>query len=148
MPPKKPVPIETSIQSAEYAEFLGQVKQRIRAAQIRAALAVNEELPALYWDIGREIVERQQRDGWGSSVIDRLAGDLQKAFHGIKGFSARNVSRMRAFYLGFEQFAGDSPNLPQAVAKIPWGHLSLVVEKLKDPVAKQWYAELAEKSKD
>lgn len=140
MPPKKAVPTESAIQANEYAEFLGQVKQRIQAAQTRASLAVNGELLALYWDIGREIVERQQRDGWGSSVIDRLAADLQKAYPGIKGFSTRNVSRMRAFYLAFVQLAADSPNLPQAVAKIPWGHYSLLLEKLKDPIARQWYA--------
>lgn len=143
MPTKKPARTKAAIASTDYADFLGQLKQRIRSAQTRAAMAVNAELLALYWDFGREIVERQRRDGWGTSVIDRLAEDLQRAFPGIKGFSARNISRMRTFYLGYAPLAGDSPILPQAVAKIPWGHHSLILEKVKDTAGRQWYADQA-----
>ncbi len=141
MPARKPVPAKDATQVKGYADFLGLLKQRIRLAQTRAAMAVNEELLALYWDLGREIVERQEREGWGSSVIDRLSSDLQRSFPEIKGFSSRNVSRMRAFYLAYASLAGDGPNLPQAVAKIPWGHHGLILEKLKDQAARRWYGE-------
>ncbi len=76
-----------------------QLKERIRSAQLRAAQAVNRELIELYWQIGRSIVERQRSDGWGKSVVERLAKDLQAEFPGMSGFSPRNVWRMRAFYL-------------------------------------------------
>ncbi len=84
-----------------YAELLEDIKNHIRQAQVRAAVAASRELIRLYWDIGREIVERQQREGWGAKVIDRLAADLQKAFPGMAGFSRANIHRMRAFYLAY-----------------------------------------------
>ena len=86
---------------ADYAELLESLKARIRQAQTKAMLSVNRELIRLYWDIGRRIVEQQSKEGWGKGVVDRLAGDLQKAFPGIGGFSASNVSRMRAFYMAY-----------------------------------------------
>ena len=86
---------------ADYAAFLESLKSRVRQAQTKAMLSVNRELIQLYWDIGREIVERQEREGWGKSVVERLADDMQKAFPGIAGFSRSNVLRMRAFYLAY-----------------------------------------------
>ena len=82
-----------------YEPFLGELKERIRTAQLRASLAVNRELIALYWQIGTGIVDRQKTHRWGNTVIDRLAQDLQKAFPGSSGFSPTNLYRMRAFYL-------------------------------------------------
>ena len=79
-----------------YEDLLKGLVDRIRAAQARAALAVNRELVALYWEIGREIVSRQDTQGWGAKVIDRLAADLRRAFPGSRGFSARNLKYMRA----------------------------------------------------
>ena len=86
---------------AGYAELLEDLKDRIRRAQVRAAVAASRELVRLYWDIGREIVQRQKQEGWGKGVIDRLAADIQRAFPGIEGFSARNIKRMRAFYSAY-----------------------------------------------
>jgi hypothetical protein len=91
------------------------LKGRIRAAQVKAALAVSRELIALYWEIGLAIVERQEREGWGRSVVDRLAADLQSAFPGVEGFSPRKVWRMRSLYLAWTQ---DMAILPQAVAEL------------------------------
>src|SRR6266481_1200946 len=82
-----------------YAELLEDLKVRVRTAQLKATLSVNREMIQLYWDIGRRIVERQEREGWGKGVVDRLAKDIQKAFPGLKGFSPGNVWRMRSFYL-------------------------------------------------
>src|SRR6266705_1341050 len=80
-----------------YDEFLRGLKERIRTAQVRAALAVNRELVLLYWRIGHDILERQSQSRWGSKVIDRLAADLRSAFPEINGFSPRNLKYMRAF---------------------------------------------------
>ena len=80
-----------------YEEFLGELKERIKQAQVKAVLAVNRELILLYWQIGRDILLRQQQQGWGAKVIDRLAADLRKAFPEMKGFSSRNLKYMRAF---------------------------------------------------
>jgi predicted nuclease of restriction endonuclease-like (RecB) superfamily len=73
------------------------LKTRIHTAQQRAALAVNRELVLLYWQIGRDILERQTKEGWGAKVIERLAHDLRTAFPNMKGFSRTNLIYMRAF---------------------------------------------------
>jgi hypothetical protein len=80
-----------------YDSFLTELKDRIRHAQLRAALSVNRELVLLYWSIGRDILARQKDQGWGAKVIDRLAADLHKAFPEMTGFSPRNLKYMRAF---------------------------------------------------
>lgn len=108
-------PSATGILPAGYGPFLADLKSRIRSAQIRASLASNRELIQLYWDTGKGIVQRQKTEGWGSSVIERLAFDLQQEFPGIEGFSSRNVWRMRAFYLAYSE---EVIILPQPVAEI------------------------------
>ena len=95
----KLVKASDSVLPADYQAFLAELKAKIRAAQVRAALAASAELIRLYWDIGRRIVEQQQREGWGAFVIGRLAADLQSAFPGIGGFSKQNIWYMRKFYL-------------------------------------------------
>jgi len=132
-----------------YSRFLEDIKARIQAAQVKASLSANRELIALYWDIGRSIVERQRKEGWGKAIVDRLAGDLSRAFPGIEGFSPRNVWRMRAFFLAYAQAANltqpvsdlDLAILPQAVAEIPWGHNIVLFQKIKDPAGCLWYAQ-------
>jgi predicted nuclease of restriction endonuclease-like (RecB) superfamily len=89
------------VSPASYAALLDDVKGRIRTAQVKAALAVNHELISLYWGIGQSIGERQRAEGWGKSVVDRLAVDLQKEFPGESGYSASNLWRMRSFYLAY-----------------------------------------------
>src|SRR3990172_12883929 len=84
-----------------YGPFLEDLKARIQAARVKAALSVNRELIALYWHVGKSIVERQRMEGWGKSVVERLACDLQAEFPGVEGFSQSNISRMRAFYLAW-----------------------------------------------
>jgi predicted nuclease of restriction endonuclease-like (RecB) superfamily len=128
-----------------YAELLADLKRHIGTAQVRAAVAVNRELVELYWRIGREIVERQEREGWGKGVIERLARDLQVAFPGLQGFSPSNVWRMRAFFLGHarggEELQGAGP--PEFATTLPWGHNVVLVEKVKDPSERLWYAQQA-----
>lgn len=133
-----------------YWDLLEEIKRRISEARVRATLAVNRELVELYWNIGKLIIERQKHERWGSSVIERLSKDLRRSFPDVKGFSASNIWRMRAFYLAYAaqsenlaQSARETPaeDLPQAVAEIPWGHNTVLVEKVKDPVARLWYAQ-------
>jgi len=102
----------------DYAEFLQSLKEKISTAQIKAALAVNRELVLLYWQIGREILERQKAQGWGAKVIEQLSKDLRSAFPEKKGFSTRNLKYMRSLAENYpnEQF------VQQLVAQIPWGH--------------------------
>lgn len=119
-----------------YAQFLADLKSRIQAAQVRAALAVNRELVLLYWQIGRDILDRQERESWGAKVIDRLAADLKRAFPDIKGFSSRNLKYMRAFGEAWPEEA-----IVQAVlAQITWYHNLAILEKLATPEDRIWYA--------
>jgi hypothetical protein len=120
-----------------------QLKERIRNAQLRAALAVNRELIQLYWQIGQAIVERQQRGGWGRSVVERVARDLQDEFPGLAGFSPPNIWRMRSFYLAYTEEVRKLPrpvteldgrNLPSVVAEIPLGHNADLLDKANVPV--------------
>lgn len=138
--------------SASYVAFLEDLKARIRIAQVKAALSVNRELIALYWHIGKSIVERQRAMGWGKSVIERLASDLKQEFPGFEGLSPRNIWRMRAFYLAWTEEVSDLPqavaeldgrHLPLPVASIPWGHNIWLLERIKDPLTRFWYAQKA-----
>jgi predicted nuclease of restriction endonuclease-like (RecB) superfamily len=119
-----------------YAEWLAELKSRIHAAQQRAALAVNHELVALYWQIGTDILIRQAKQGWGAKVVDRLAADLRAAFPTMKGFSPRNLKYMRAFAEAWPhgQF------VQQPVAQLPWGHNLVLLERLRTQPERQWYA--------
>jgi predicted nuclease of restriction endonuclease-like (RecB) superfamily len=131
---------------ASYAGLLTDIKGRIQQAQTRAMLSVNAELARLYWDIGRLIVERQQREGWGAAVIPRLSRDLRNDLAEIKGFSERNIGRMIAFYRFYPQPAEFSP---QAVAKMPTTPiLPQVVAKLaRGPKVPQAVAQLDGRAK-
>lgn len=143
-----------------YGELLEDLKTRVRAAQIKAVVAANRELIQLYWDIGRLIVERQEQEGWGKNVVERLADDIQREFPGLGGFSRSNVFRMRAFYSAYvepgkvarpvrltnsekvaqpvRQLADDQ--LPEVLAGIPWGHNVILLQKLNANNERLWYA--------
>ena len=133
-----PVPPTVASMPPGYAAVLADLKQRIQAAQSRAALAVNREMIALYWHVGRTVVERQTKSGWGESVVERLAHDLRQAFPDLAGFSPRNIWRMRAFYVAWSAL---QKKLPQPVAELPWGHNILLLEKLARVEDRLWYAE-------
>ena len=119
-----------------YAEWLAELKTRIHTAQQHATLAVNRELVLLYWQIGRDILARQDDQGWGAKVIDRLAKDLRAAFPDMKGFSPRNLKYMRAFADAWP----DEAFVQQAVARLPWGHNLVLLDKLPGPETRKWYA--------
>jgi predicted nuclease of restriction endonuclease-like (RecB) superfamily len=119
----------------DYGRLLGEIKERIRSAQYEALRKVNSELISLYWDIGRLIVERQRDAGWGKSVVETLAEDLQAEFPGIGGFSAANLWRMRLFY---DTYA-DNEKLAPMVREIGWTHNLLIMEKCKDDLEREFY---------
>ena len=118
-----------------YQSLLVDLKERIRSAQVRAALSVNRELIALYWQIGRLIVARQEEYGWGTQVIDRLAADLRQSFPDMKGFSTRNLRYMRAFAATYP----DMDVVQQVAARLPWGHTMRLLDTVKDPSERVWY---------
>ncbi|BAT64929.1 MULTISPECIES: YhcG family protein [Pseudomonadota] len=122
-----------------YARWLEELKSRIHTAQQRAALAVNRELVLLYWQIGRDILQRQAAQGWGSKVIERLAHDLRVTFPGMKGFSRANLMYMRAFAEAWP----DAEIVQQAVGQLPWGHNLVLLTKLKTQDMRLAYAQAA-----
>ena len=120
-----------------YGSWLAGLKAKIREARLRTALSVNTELMGLYWRIGREILDRQERDGWGAKVVGRLATDLRAEFAGMHGFSRANLLYMRAFAEAWP----DPTIVQRVVGRLPWGQNIELLTKLKDPVARLWYAE-------
>ena len=132
MPELTPLP-------ADYAAWLAELKTRIHAAQQRASLSVNRELVLLYWQIGQDILARQNREGWGTKVIERLAQDLRNAFPDMKGFSRANLMYMRAFAEAWPEPA----IVQQAVGQLPWGHNLVLLSKLKTTDQRLAYAQRA-----
>jgi predicted nuclease of restriction endonuclease-like (RecB) superfamily len=133
------IPIALIEPPSGYADWLAELKIRIHTAQQRAALAVNRELVLLYWQIGRDILNRQAQQGWGAKVIERLAHDLRTAFPDMKGFSRANLMYMRAFADAWP----DAAIVQQAVGQLPWGHNLVLLTKLKDGQARLAYAQRA-----
>lgn len=122
-----------------YVELLSELKEKIRTVQVKAALAVNAELVRLYWDIGNAILSRQSQEGWGARVIERLGRDLKSAFPDMAGFSPRNLGYMKKLAETYP----DSEILQQVVAKIPWGHNVILLDKLDTIEKRLWYAQKA-----
>lgn len=122
-----------------FAEWLGDLKERIRAARQRAAFAVNTELLALYWQIGREIADRQETQGWGAKVIERISQDLRIAFPDMTGLSKRNLAYMRAFAMAWP----DPEFVQQPAAQIPWAHHQVLLDKFDDAEPRLAYAAAA-----
>ena len=151
-----------------YSSLLNEIKDRIRQAQIRAAVSANAEMILMYWDIGKMIHQRQQMEGWGAGIIPGLARDIRNELPEVKGFSERNIGYMVRFFREYgelrisqqavaklpgsltedeslsqagEKIApkGNHLNLQQYVAKIPWGHNILLMEKVKDLPIRLWY---------
>jgi predicted nuclease of restriction endonuclease-like (RecB) superfamily len=154
------MPTDTHLTSdADYRRFIEELKARVIGARITAARMVNQALILLYWDIGRGIVEKQQTLGWGESVVELVAKDLQTAFPGTTGFSVQNVWRMLQFYRTHtapeflaqlvKELTKEKKTVPahenlsqlvrEMVATVPWGHHANVMAKLTDPAARIYY---------
>jgi predicted nuclease of restriction endonuclease-like (RecB) superfamily len=122
-----------------YAQLLAAIQERIQSAQIRAAVAVNQELVLLYWGIGKEILARQEEEGWGTKVIDQLAADLRRSYPEMKGLSPRNLKYMRALAEAWPE-----EEIVQApLAQLTWFHNLTLLEKLKSRDERLWYARAA-----
>ncbi|KRF08610.1 hypothetical protein ASH00_02590 [Arthrobacter sp. Soil782] len=119
-----------------YPELLDTITGRIAAGRTKAITAANQELAATYWDIGHEILQRQNAEGWGAKIIARLSTDMREKFPDAKGFSPRNLKYMRTF--------ADSWTLEAIVqaplAQLPWYHHVALLEKLDHPDTRLWYA--------
>ena len=123
----------------DYRQTLEALKHRVNQAQIQARRTINTELIQLYWAIGKEILLRQERQGWGSKIIARLAEDLRAEFPQMRGFSPRNLQYMTTFARHWNVDA----IAPQPVAQLPWGHIRTLLDKPLSQEARQWYAAAA-----
>ncbi len=125
----------TNLTSESYGALLGQIKDRIRSAQLAALRSVNRELIELYWDIGRLILQRQQGETWGRGIVENLARDLRTEFPGISGFSAANLWRIKNFY---EEYRADEKLAP-LVREISWSKNLVIFERCKDRAEREFY---------
>ena len=127
--------------SQDYAHLLAEVKERVRTAQYAALKAVNTELVQLYWDIGRMIAERQEKAGWGRSVVENLSADLRREFPGVSGFSVQNLWYMRQFFTEYHA----QKRLQPLVGEIAWAHNLVIMSKCKDPLEREFYLRMTRK---
>ena len=124
--------------SDNYGSFLESLKTRVRSAQTQARRTVNTQLISLYWSIGHDILDRQEQEEWGSGVIGRLAADLHAEFPDMKGLSRSNLFYMRGFAAAWPESIVQQP-----VGQLPWGHITVLLDKKLDPEARDWYAAAA-----
>ncbi|MCL2777219.1 MAG: DUF1016 N-terminal domain-containing protein [Polyangiaceae bacterium] len=127
-PPKSELP-------SSYGDALQELKSRIQQARLRTVLAANAAMIQLYWDMGRTILARQEREGWGAKVIDRLSADLREAFPDMSGLSPRNLLFMRSFAEAYP----DAEIVKQLVSQLPWGHIVKLLQRVKPQGARHWY---------
>jgi predicted nuclease of restriction endonuclease-like (RecB) superfamily len=123
-----------------YSAWIADVKARVRAAQLRASLAVNHELIALYWSIGRDLLERRAKSTWGDGVIARASADLRSEFPNMEGFSVSNLRYMRQFA---EAWSDPAAIHQQPVGELPWGHNLVLLAKVKTREHRLAYASAA-----
>ena len=154
-----------SILQSDYRNWLVELKSTIKQRQIKAAISVNSELIRLYWDMGRQIVEKQQNTSWGSGFIDQLSKDLKEEFPQMKGFSKRNIELIKQWYLFYSEsfvfakqlvsqiqsveFEIDDRNtafnnqsraeFTKGLYQIPWGHHIMIVQKVKNTDEAHFY---------
>ncbi len=127
-----------SIIDNDYAKLIHDLKQTVRTAQLKAHRAVNTELIKLYWQIGKALHERQKVEKWGAKYLEQVSQDLKVAFPSMRGFSLRNLIRMRQFAILYPESI-----TPQAVAQLPWGHVSELMQRIKNSNIREWYAQQA-----
>lgn len=135
MPPNTIEKAQT-VDLKEYKTFFKEIKEKILTSQVKAALAVNQELIKLYWEIGSKIHLKQKEDGWGAKTIGNLAKDLKSSFPDMKGFSQTNIKYMVQFAKEYPEFSISQ----QVVGQIPWGHNILLLQRLETLQDRLWYA--------
>lgn len=123
---------------SNYREFLTNIKKRYQSAQLKAAHFVNNELIQFYWQLGKDIIEKQTQAIWGSKFLDQLSADLLSLFPETKGFSVRNLKFMRQLAEYYPSEIGKQP-----VSQLPWGHIIVLMQKVKDSSIRDWYVKNA-----
>jgi predicted nuclease of restriction endonuclease-like (RecB) superfamily len=126
------------LNKSEYKIFFEEIKEQIRKSQYEALKLVNKELIDLYWTIGKMIVEKQEKQRWGNSIVEVLSEDLQKEFPGVQGHSSVNLWRMRKFYLEYK----DVTKLSPLVREIGWSHNTVIIDKCKDALEREYYIKM------
>jgi len=124
-----------------YKAFVIEIKEKVYQSQYEAMRQVNKSLINLYWDIGRSIVEKQEKHNWGRSIVANLSKDLQNEFPGVNGFSAQNLWYMRKFYKEYHS----NEKLQPLVGEISWSHNIVIMEKCKDNQQRQFYMGMTKK---
>lgn len=126
--------------AGDYKALLERLKSEIRTTQLRATIAANTEFLAMYWRIGRIIVEQEKQQGWGQKVVVRLVADLKAEFPNIKGMSPRNLRYMKSFAAAYpDDPFGENPILQVPLAKLTWYHHLTLLDKVKEPEARHFY---------
>ena len=131
-----PIAPNLSEMGDSYLEFIEKIKTEIRKQRVSVVMNANADMICLYWNIGRAILAKQEEEGWGAKVIDRMAKDLKEAFPGMSGFSPRNIKYMRKF----AQCWSDYEIVQRVVAQIPWRTNISLMDKLKTEEERIWYA--------
>lgn len=127
------------LNNQDYRNFLASVKHKIITAQTHAVIRINQDLLLLYWEIGKELVFRQEKEGWGGQVTEQLSRDLKAAFPNLQGFSKRNLNYMKRFAKEYM----DIDFLQVPLAKISWYHNITLLEKCDEAEERFWYAQQA-----
>ncbi|QQB74875.1 DUF1016 family protein [Fusobacterium canifelinum] len=131
----------------EYKQFFIELKEKVKNSQLKAAVKVNYELLNLYWELGKEITEKQKEYSWGDSFIANLSNDLKKEFPDMKGFSVQNLKNIRYWYLFYAKYLiGLQPvsqleKIENAIKSIPWGHNQRIMYKCKNVKEAIFYVE-------
>lgn len=121
--------------STDFKTVLQDIKQKIYSAKNKAILSANRVMIELYFEIGKTIVQKQEKLGWGKSVVEEMSKELKKEFGEKSGYSTQNLWYMRQFYLSYK----DYPNLQQLVGEIPWGANILIFSKCKEIKEREYY---------
>jgi len=130
-------PRSETVNDPAYGELRDLIVERIGRLRLDTVMRANVAMIVLYWQIGRDILDRQQREGWGARVIDRLSADIADAYPELGGFSPRNLNYMRRF----AQVWPDLDVVQRVAAQIPWRANMILLDKLDDPSDRLWYAE-------
>jgi predicted nuclease of restriction endonuclease-like (RecB) superfamily len=131
----------TKTNNTPYFEFLTDIKAKIRQSQYEALKKVNKTLLSLYWNIGKDIVEKQEKFGWGKSIVETLSKDLQNEFPGMNGFSPANLWRNRSFYASYQA----NEKLAPMVREISWSHNLVIMERCKEELEREFYIQMTRK---
>ncbi len=131
-----PIPESLINLPGSYPNFIADLKSRVAKERLKTIVSANVSMLLLYWDIGNSILKQQKNEGWGAKVIDRMSYDLKQEFPAMKGFSPRNLKYMRKFAETWQDFEF----VQRTVAQIPWRSNIVLMDKLKDPKIRLWYA--------